>query len=234
MQSLPSSQPPQKREAYAVVLDYLPSGKAGEAERFPLAQVVGDTFFTLLEVALKPGVQVNVGDRLYIGPEDRPHVDRIKGRVSYAELTRQAQNEVETAVRKIVQSREADFVNFLNKAGAINIRTHSLELLPGIGKKHLEELVAIREKDPFKSFADVHARIPTIGHPEDLFVKRIVEELKGLEKYYFFAKQPSREIEEREHGGGSSGYSGRYGSGGGYGNRTYSHGGPGGYGGRRY
>ena len=41
-------------EEYAYVLDYLPTGKSSAATSEPLAQVIGQDHFTLLEVTPKP------------------------------------------------------------------------------------------------------------------------------------------------------------------------------------
>lgn len=186
-----------KREENAVALDFLPHGKAGEATKEPIAQVLGTTYFTLLEVVLKPGLAVNAGDSVYVGRGERAQVEFIRGRVLYADLTLTAQREAEVQIRKIVAAREPEFIGFLNRAGALNIRTHSLELLPAIGKKHLDAIIRAREEKPFTTFEDVKQRVYGLGRIEDFFVARIVEELRGESKYYLFTKAPASE-EERE------------------------------------
>jgi len=40
-------------EEYGWVLDFMPTGKATDREREPVAQLVGSRYFTLLEVAAK-------------------------------------------------------------------------------------------------------------------------------------------------------------------------------------
>ncbi|MCX6767612.1 MAG: DUF655 domain-containing protein [Candidatus Micrarchaeota archaeon] len=185
-----------KREEYGLVIDFLPHGKAGEAQREPVAQVIGESYFTLLEVVVKPDAKVKVGDRIYLGKGTRDVVDHIKGRITFPQLTSSAQQEIQETVRKIVRSRETDFVNFINRAGPINIRCHSLEHLPSIGKKHLQEILDARDKKPFTSFQDIHDRTPHLGSVEDIFVNRILEELKEASKYYLFVKMPSRAEEE--------------------------------------
>ena len=67
-----------KREEYGLVIDFLPHGKAGEAQREPVAQVIGESYFTLLEVVVKPDAKVKVGDRIYLGKGTRDVVDHIK------------------------------------------------------------------------------------------------------------------------------------------------------------
>ncbi|MFA6048464.1 MAG: DUF655 domain-containing protein [Candidatus Micrarchaeia archaeon] len=186
-----------KKEDYAIVLDFLPQGRATEARREPVAQVIGEQYFTLLEVSVKPDAKLAPGDRVYIGRDARDQVDHIRGRINSDGLTNGAQRELGPTIRKIILTREKEFVDFLNRAGAINIRAHVLELLPGVGKKHLQDLVAERSKKPFESFADVQTRVPHMIKAEELFVQRITEELKGGSKYYLFVKIPQGEREDR-------------------------------------
>lgn len=180
-----------KREDYGIVLDFLPHGKAGEAKKEPVAQLLGESYFTLLEVVIKPGVKVGAGSKVYIGPDQRDEVDYIRGRVTFQQLTASAAKQCEVEVRKIVNIKEGEFVSFLNKAGPINIRSHSLEHLPSVGKKHLESLLAARDRKPFESFEDVQNRVPHIGNVEEIFANRLMQEIKGGEKYYLFTKPPA-------------------------------------------
>lgn len=182
------------REEYALVLDFLPYGKSGEARKEPVAQMLGEAQFTLLEATPKPGVVLKPGERVYVGKDERDKVDRIKGRVTWRDLTNGAQKECHEFLKKIVNEREQYFVDFLNRAGPINIRSHSLEDLPSVGKKHLSVILEQREKSPFTSFDDVHGRVPHLGRIEDLIVARIEHELDGTAKYYLFAK-PIRQEE---------------------------------------
>ncbi len=184
-----------RREENAVVLDFLPSGKSGEAKREPVAQILGDTYFTLLEVVAKAGTTLAPGEKVYIGKEVRDKIDYIKGRVTFLDLTSQAQRACEEQVKALVLAREAEFIGFLNRADALNIRVHTLEMLPSIGKRHLMAILSARELKPFASFVDVRERVSGIGHIEDIFVNRIIEELRGDSKYYLFTKAPSREHE---------------------------------------
>jgi len=93
-------------------------------------------------------------------------------------------------IKKAIAEREADFVNFINTAKPISIRVHTLDLLPGIGKKNMEALLREREIKPFETFTDIHARVPTLADPMGVFVHRIMSELEGKEKYYLFTKPP--------------------------------------------
>lgn len=181
------------REEYALVLDFLPYGKSGEARREPIAQLLGESYFTLLEAVPKEGVELKQGQRVYVGKGERAEVDRIKGRIVFSDLTSVAKNEAESVVRNLVKEREAQLVGFLNKAGAINIRSHYIEHLPSIGKKHLSGLLEERSKKPFESFEDVQKRVPHLGNVQEIFVERILHELSGDAKYYLFTKPVRRE-----------------------------------------
>ncbi|MFH0973968.1 MAG: DUF655 domain-containing protein [Candidatus Micrarchaeota archaeon] len=185
----------ERREEYALVLDYLPYGKSGEAQREPVAQIVGETFFTLLEVVPKPEAKLKVEERVYIGGGEREKIDHVKGRVQWRDLTASAQNEARLVIRKMVKEREAFFVDFFNRAGAINIRAHTLEHIPSVGKKHLAAILEARDRKKFESFEDLRGRVPHLRHIEDLIVERVIHELEGEAKYYLFTKPPARHEE---------------------------------------
>ena len=70
------------------------------------------------------------------------------------------------------------------------IRLHQLELLPGVGKKHMLDILAQREKKPFESFKDLSTRVTLLPDPHKLIVERILEELKGESKYYIMTRPP--------------------------------------------
>jgi putative nucleotide binding protein len=65
---------------------------------------------------------------------------------------------------------------------------HQLELLHGLGKKHMKEIIDAREDKLFDSFADMKARVKVMPRPEEAIVKRILLELDGLEKHNLFVK----------------------------------------------
>jgi putative nucleotide binding protein len=63
---------------------------------------------------------------------------------------------------------------------------HQIELLPGVGKKHMWEIINAREEKPFESFEDLKKRVKLIPDPEKLIIKRILEEMEGEEKHRLF------------------------------------------------
>jgi putative nucleotide binding protein len=179
-------------EDYAWVVEYLPSGRSEDMRKEPLAQLVGHQFFTLLEASVKPQASVLVGTKIFVGKGEREQIDRIKRRITYNDLTNGAKEILSNVVKRIVDEREELFVNFLNKAGPISMRVHQMDLLPGIGKRNMEELLKEREKEPFKSFADIKERVHTVPDPAGVFVHRIISELEGKERYFLFTKPPQR------------------------------------------
>lgn len=176
-------------EEYAYVLDYLPHGKPGFRSRYRggLIQVVGEDYFTLLEAIVRQGVSISAYERVYVGKEGRDKVTYIVGRIGYNELTTTATMELPIVVEMIVNKREEWFVNFFNTAQAITPRMHSLELIPGIGKKYMWQIIEEREKKPFESFEDIQKRV-NLPNPAKLIAKRILEELAGEDKYSIFTR----------------------------------------------
>ncbi|TDA27019.1 MAG: DUF655 domain-containing protein [Archaeoglobi archaeon] len=182
----------EKFEDYAYVLDFLPYGHVDDKrpihKREPLAQVIGERYFTLLEVSVKREKNPLVMDRLYIGKGERDVVNRIKRKLKFEELTPSAKKELPFVVENIVKQREAEFVEFFNKAEPITTRMHQLELLPGVGKKTMWAILEERKKEPFKNFEDIAKRVKGV-QPLKLVVGRILYELQNPNtKYLIFVQ----------------------------------------------
>ena len=90
-------------------------------------------------------------------------------------------------ISKVVQNREKWFVNFFNTARAITPRMHALELVPGIGKKYMWQVINERDRKPFESFEDLQKRTE-LPNPVKLITKRVMEELEGDSKYRLFTR----------------------------------------------
>jgi len=177
-------------EENAYVLDYLPFGKPGTRVKFragAVVQMVGVSYFTLLEANVRSGVMLKPLDRVYVGKDARKEITYILGRIGYDELTANAKLELENAVEKIVLERERWFVNFFNTAQPITPRMHALELIPGIGKKYMWNILDGRERKPFQSFKELQERV-NIPNPAKLIAKRVIEELSGESKYRLFTR----------------------------------------------
>ena len=182
-------------EEYAYVLDFLPHGRpglraAGRAgyRAGALIQCIGEKFFTLLEALVKEGLLLKAGDKVYVGKESRDKVTYIIGRVGYDELTGAAKAELPSVITRIALNREDWFVNFFNTARAITPRTHALELVPGIGKKYMWQVINERERRSFESYEDLQKRTE-LPNPVKLITKRVLEELEGGSKYRLFTRE---------------------------------------------
>jgi putative nucleotide binding protein len=180
-----------KYEEYAYVLDYLEHGRPG-APRTPhtssgVIQMVGESYFTLLEASPKKDAEYNPRDRIFVGKGDRALVCHIIGRITYSELTNSAKAELPGVVEIGVRANEPFFVNFFNTSQPVTPRMHSLELIPGIGKRLMFQILDLREKAPFTSFQDIEERVNLKDPPAQL-AKRVLEELSQEEKYLLFTR----------------------------------------------
>lgn len=188
-------------EDFAYILDYLETGSPGYKgyKKEPIAYSIGEGEFKILELIPKPGVLLQIGERVYIGKEmdKREKIAHVKRRIGYNMLTKNAQMELFYALLTIVKSQEKRFVDFYNNASPISTRFHSLELLPGLGKKSLQSIVEERKKKSFESFEDIAQR-SMIKQPEKYIAKRIELELSdNTQKYYLFVKPPKKKKERK-------------------------------------
>jgi putative nucleotide binding protein len=174
------------KDENAIVLDFLHKGTITMRRSEPVAQVLGNKYFSLLEVIIKPGLSLKPGQIIYIGDGKREEVQYIKGRVNYADLTVHAKDQLEVVIKELVKSNEQRIVEFFNKADSITTRLHSLELIPGIGKKHMWDIIDARREKPFVSLQDIHERVKLLPNPEEMVVKRIMMELRGEDRYKLF------------------------------------------------
>ncbi len=177
-----------EKEDYAVVLDYLPYGYPMEGRRSPVAQAIGVKTLALLELIPRRGINLETKEKVYIGSEKRDKIYFIKGRLPREKLTETAKIQLQEFVELIVEERQKEFVDFFNRAGPVNTRLHQLELLPGLGKKHTEELITAREEKQFESFDEIKQRIKSLPDPRKAIEKRILEELMERQRFNLFVK----------------------------------------------
>ncbi len=190
------------REDYAIILDFLPNGYPFDPrpmfQKEPIAQAIGEQSFSLLELVPKKGVFLQPHERVYIGPERRDKIHHIASRIPYKKLTSTAKAELEFAIKEIIKNNEKRFVDFFNKAGPLTTRMHQLELLPGLGKKRMWDIIEERRVKPFESFDDLKKRVKLMPDPDKLIMKRILEELQEEQKHYLFVEPPRRREQGRE------------------------------------
>ena len=181
---------PSSKEETAIVLDFLPNGYPYDERpmymKTPIAQAIGKGHFVLLELVPKKGIHLQPFEEVYIGDGKRDKIHHIVGKMALAKLTATAKSELEFVIKDIIQKNEARFVEFFNKARPLSTRMHQLELLPGLGKKHMWQILEARDGNEFESFSDLKNKVKLMPDPEKTIVKRILQELEGAEKHKIF------------------------------------------------
>lgn len=179
-----------KYEESAYVLDFLPRGKSVviKGREGPMVQAVGEDRLTLLELLGMENQDFEIGEKVKIGKEGREKIISVLGKLTYEELTPETKSSLPTVVEKLVKENEAKYVAYFNDLQPLTPRLHGLELIPGIGKTFMKEIVDMREKQPFNSFDDVQKRVG-LREPAKMIAKRIVEELSGDSRVSIFVKK---------------------------------------------
>ena len=174
------------------VLDFLPSGRPLDAHQEhrnkPFIQALEEHKFKLLEFNAKYGSSFEIGEKVSFTPLDERLLNRYYF-IKYEDLTSVAQSSLPEVLKKIILENEKMFVEFFNIAEPITLRLHAIELLPGVGRKLLTEILEARKAKPFESFEDL-AKRTHLKHPVETLVERIIKEIKGEEKYYLFVEPP--------------------------------------------
>jgi putative nucleotide binding protein len=174
------------KEENAIILDYLPNGYPLEGKMMPLAQAIGEDKLILLELVPRRDITLEIGEKVYIGEGKREKIYYILGRLHREKLTESAKEQLQEHITKIVKEKEKEFLVFYNKSEAINKRIHQIELLPGMGKKHMKEILEQREEKDFESFEEMKEKIQNLPDPEKAIEKRIFQELTNIERYNLF------------------------------------------------
>lgn len=177
-----------EKEDHAIILDYLPYGYPMGGKMMPLAQAIGEKTLALLELAPRRGVSLEPKEKVYIGQEKRDKIYYIIGRLPREKLTETAKIQLQEFIEKVVAEQEKKFVDFFNTAHAINTRLHQIELIPGFGKKHTQELLEAREQKAFESFEEMKTRLKSIPDPKKAIEKRLLEELSERQRFNLFIK----------------------------------------------
>lgn len=178
------------KEEYAIILDFLPNGYPFDSrpshKKTPIVQAVGKEYFTLLELVPKKDIFVQPLEEIYIGEGKRDKIHHIAGRLAPDKMTATARNELKFVVADVVKKSQTKFVDFFNKAQPLTMRMHQIELLPGVGKKHMWQIIEERKEKPFESFEDLKKRVKLMPDPEKAINKRILNEIMGQEKHRLF------------------------------------------------
>jgi putative nucleotide binding protein len=179
-----------KYEEFAFVLDYLARGKSVviKGREGPMVQALGEGRLTLLELLAMENKEFESGERVKIGKEGREKIVSVLGKLTYEELSPEAKASLPVVVENLVKENEKRYVSYFNDLQPLTPRLHGLELIPGIGKTFMKEIVEMREKQPFTSFDDIQNRVG-LRDPAKMITKRIVEELAGDSRVSIFVKK---------------------------------------------
>lgn len=180
------------REEYAIILDFLPNGYPFDTrpsfKKTPIAQAIGKKYFSLLELVPKRDVFLQLHEEVYIGEGKRDKIHHIIGKIPSDKLTATAKEELKHVIEEAVTKNEKQFLDFFNNAQSLTTRMHQIELLPGLGKKHMWEILDERKEKPFESFEDLKKRVKLMPDPKTAVIKRILKELTGNEKHCIFVR----------------------------------------------
>jgi len=182
--------PPRKYEEYAYVLDFNSRGKSStvRGREGIIITAIGEDRLTILEVLGIPNSTFEIGEKIYIGKEGRTKVLSVLGKMEYDKISSSAQSELDSVVQKIVTTNESKFVEYLNNAQPLTPRIHALELIPGIGKTYMKNMLEERDKKKFESYQDLQDRVG-FKEPIKHISERIIDEITGESRMNLFVKR---------------------------------------------
>ncbi len=159
----------------------------GFAQAFnPIAVIVTFNKFQFFDAILTKGRKIQVGQLIDISQRG---ADRITLKeIRYNDLSDSAVKILPEMIKEIVNRLESRFINFLNVAQPLTTQMHQLQLLHGIGNKRLWQILEASKKTTFTDFKDFTNRTG-ISYPMSLFTNRILQEIKGTEKYFLFTQK---------------------------------------------
>ena len=146
--------PDKKYEEFVYVLDFMPRGKSVviKGREGPMVQGIGEDRLTLLELLAMESQDFDPGEKVRIGKEGREKIASVLGKLAYDELSPEAKGSLPAVVENLVKENEKKYVAYFNELQPLTPRLHGLELIPGIGKTFMKEILEMREKQDFSSF----------------------------------------------------------------------------------
>jgi len=175
-----------------VILDVLLHGHPEEDKpswaKTPITQVLTFPDFVLYEVKVDKNSNIEVQEqKTYEEFLNEEKLKEVLKKIDYNDLTNTAKALIQPILENEVLKYEEEFINFFNNSTSITPRMHALKLLPGIGQKHMWEILGARDRKKFESFQDISKRT-SISSPAKLIAQRIIKELQRDVKYYLFSK----------------------------------------------
>ncbi|MBR4397022.1 MAG: DUF655 domain-containing protein [Methanobrevibacter sp.] len=186
-----------KNESFGLVLS------TKESADKKTARIVGTDYFTLMDLDLYDDVSVKVQDKIPLGKES-DYVKQERAHLSYDDLSKDQEFELEKAVNSIVIANEPKYVKFFNEQSKDASKLHFLD---DISRKSGSKILSEKELNgDFESFEDIDNRISFIDSSKELIVKRVLYELielpkekKGRPSYLFTIVKRSNKKEVQEY-----------------------------------
>jgi len=182
-----------KKFREVIILDILLHGHPEENKpswsKTPIAQVLTLPDFVLYEVKCNKDSEIKVQEKnIYEEYLKQNKLREVLKKIDYKDLTSTSKALIQPILESEVLNFEEEFINFFNNSTSITPRMHSLKLLPGIGQKHMWEIIEARNRQKFTNFKDISDRT-SMSHPAKQVALRIIKELQreGV-KYYLFSK----------------------------------------------
>ena len=186
-----------KDEAYGLVLS------TKENDGVKTARLVGTDYFQLVDFELNPDADAKVQDKVFIG-KGNDIIKQERAQLSYDDLNKDEEFELEKAINSIVIANEPKYVKFFNEQSKDASKLHHLD---GISRKSGSKILAEKELNgDFEGFEDIDSRIKFIESSKELIVKRVLYELievtkirKGRPVYLFSVVKRSNKKEVPEY-----------------------------------
>ena len=182
-----------KKFREVIILDILLHGHPEEDKpswsKTPISQVLTFPDFVLYEVKCNKESDIKVQQKsTYEEFLNQNKLREVIKKIDYKDLTNTSKALIQPILESEVLNYEEDFINFFNNSTSITPRMHSLKLLPGVGQKHMWEIIEARNRQKFTTFQDISDRT-SMSHPAKQVAMRIIKELQreGV-KYYLFSK----------------------------------------------
>ncbi len=182
-----------KKFREVIILDILLHGHPEEDKpswsKTPISQVLTLPDFVLYEVKCNKESEIKVQQKgTYEEFLNQNKLREVTKKINYKDLTNTSKALIQPILEAEVLNYEEEFINFFNNSTSITPRMHSLKLLPGVGQKHMWEIIEARNRQKFTTFQDISDRT-SMSHPAKQVAMRIIKELQreGV-KYYLFSK----------------------------------------------
>ena len=149
-----------KKFREVIILDILLHGHPEEDKpswsKTPISQVLTFPDFVLYEVKCNKESEIKVQQKgTYEEFLNQNKLREVIKKIDYKDLTNTSKALIQPILESEVLNYEEEFINFFNNSTSITPRMHSLKLLPGVGQKHMWEIIEARNRQKFTTFQEL-------------------------------------------------------------------------------